>query len=83
MGNLKNRDDVLAIMQDLPQATVATVTEVLRLIKAKNLFGLGIGYIDTHLLASALLVPGSTLWTRDKRLLSTATQFGLTSNMAH
>lgn len=83
LGNLKNRDEVLAVLQDLPQATVATVTEVLRLIKAQSLFGLGIGYIDAHLLASALLLPGSTLWTRDKRLLSAATQLGLISNTAH
>src|SRR3989339_1602227 len=77
LGNLKNRDEVLMMMQDLPQATVATVAEVLGLIEVQNLFGLGIGYIDAHLLASVLLVPGSRLWTRDKRLLSAATQLGI------
>ena len=83
LGNLKNRDEVLMMMQDLPQATVATVAEVLRLIKMQNLFGLGIGYIDAHLQASVLLVPGSRLWTRDKRLLSAATQLGISVNMTH
>lgn len=71
------------MVQDLPQATAATVTEVLRLIKVQNLFDLGIGYIDAHLLASVLLVPGSRLWTRDKRLLSAATQLGISVNMTH
>jgi len=83
LGNLKNRDEVLMMMQDLPQAIVATVAEVLGLIEVQNLFGLGIGYIDAHLLASVLLVPGSRLWTRDKRLLSAATQLGISVNMTH
>lgn len=83
LENLINRDEVLMMMQDLPQATMATVSEVLGLIKVQNLFGLGIGYIDAHLLASVLLVPGSRLWTHDKRLRSAATQLGISVNMTH
>ncbi|EKD98268.1 MAG: hypothetical protein ACD_23C00502G0001, partial [uncultured bacterium] len=52
LGNLKNRDEVLMMMQDLPHATMATVSEVHGLTNVQNLFGLGIGYIDAHLLAS-------------------------------
>jgi len=83
LGNLKNRDEVLMRMQDLPQAAMATVAEVLGLINVQNLFGLGIGYLDAHLLASVLLVPGSRLWTRDKRLLTAATKLGISVNMTH
>ena len=83
LGNLGNRDAVLISLQDLPQSTVATETEVLRLIDEKHLFGLGIGYIDAHLLAAVLLTPGSVLWTRDKRLTSASTPLGIAANTTH
>ena len=83
LGNLKNRDEVLMMMQDLPQATVATVAEVLRLIKMQNLFGLGIGYIDAHLLAAVTLAPGTRLWTRDRRLGAASARLGLAYALAH
>lgn len=83
LGNLGNREAVLISLQNLPQSTVATETEVLRLIEDKSLFGMGIGYIDAHLLAAVLLTPGSVLWTRDKRLTSASTRLGIAANTAH
>ena len=83
LGKLRNRDTVLGALQDMPQAAVATEPEVLRLIGEKSLFGLGIGYIDAHLLAAVLLTPGSLLWTRDKRLLAASAQLGITANTTH
>ncbi|MEO8117772.1 MAG: type II toxin-antitoxin system VapC family toxin [Rhodoferax sp.] len=83
LGNLRNRDAVLGALQDLPQANVATEAEVLRFIAEKSLFGMGIGYIDAHLLAAVLLTPGSLLWTRDKRLLTASTRLGVAANTAH
>ncbi len=66
-GNLKNRKEILSLLQDLPVAQVAEHGEVLTFVEQRNLFGLGIGLIDAHLLASALLT-GVSLWTEDKRL---------------
>lgn len=83
LGNLGNRNAVLGALQDLPQAGVATEPEVLRFIGEKGLFGLGIGYIDAHLLAAVLLTPGSLLWTRDKRLLAASAQLGIAANATH
>jgi predicted nucleic acid-binding protein len=77
LGNLRHRHAVIGAIQELPQAQVATQSEVLRFIAEKRLFGQGIGYIDTHLLAAVFLTPGSTLWTRDKRLLASASQLGV------
>ena len=51
--------------------------EVLFFIDRHTLMGLGIGYIDAHLLASASLTPELEIWTRDKRLGAIATQLGL------
>ena len=83
LGNLRNRDTVLGALQDMPQAAVATEPEVLRCIGTKGLFGLGIGYIDAHLLAAVLLTPGALLWTRDQRLLAASVPLGVAANTTH
>lgn len=66
-GNLKNRAEIIALLHDLPMASRADDDEVMQFIEDRNLMGKGFGYIDIHLLMSALLsrVP---LWTLDKRL---------------
>ena len=72
-GNLKNRKAVLSLLQDLPAAPVATDEEALFFIDSHGLMGRGIGYVDTHLLASVSLAgTGGLLWTRDKRLNAVA-----------
>jgi len=77
LGNLRQRELILAALQDLPQSVVASDPEVLRFINQQALHGLGIGYVDAHLLASARLTPGGALWTRDKRLRAVADRLGL------
>lgn len=83
LGSLQNRAVILGALQDLPQAPVATEGEVLRFIEQNALYGIGIGYIDAHLLAAVRLSPGATLWTRDKRLLAAGTSLGLVENAVH
>lgn len=68
MGSLKQRAAVSGALQDLPKATIAQEDEVLHFTSARGLFGLGIGYIDAHLLAAVQLTPDALLWTRDQRL---------------
>jgi predicted nucleic acid-binding protein len=68
LGSLRNRQTILELLGQLPWAEMATDQEVLSLIEAETLHGTGIGLIDAHLLASAKLTAGSSLWTRDKRL---------------
>lgn len=75
-GNLRDRESVLGLLQALPQATVATDTEVLFFIERLALMGRGIGYIDAHLLASASLSRTARLWTRDARLGKVAAEMG-------
>ncbi|WP_427384091.1 type II toxin-antitoxin system VapC family toxin [Janibacter sp. G56] len=77
LGNLAGRNEVLGLLHNLPQATVATDVEVMTLIGHHRLFGLGIGYVDAHLLASTKLSAGAQLWTRDKRLRATAVRLEL------
>lgn len=77
LGHLRQRRTILTMLQGLPQATAATHAEVLSLIERQSLAGLGIGYVDAHLLASARLSAGSAFWTRDRRLASVAERLGL------
>lgn len=67
-GEIARRREVLDLLLTLPSAVVADDDEVLHFIEHYRLMGKGIGYIDAHLLASAVLTNGATLWTRDKRL---------------
>ena len=77
MGLFKNREETLGALQDLPQAVRAADDEVLRFVSGNKLEGLGMGYVDAHLLVSALFSPGTMLWTRDKVLRKTAETFGV------
>ena len=76
LGHLRQRDALLQLLSDLPQAVPAGDTEVLEFIKLHNLHGLGIDYVDAHLLASTRLT-AAPLWTRDKCLHQAATKLGL------
>jgi len=77
LGSLRQRAAILGALLDLPQATRATDDEVLAFIDRAGLHGLGIGYVDAHLLASVRLTPDARLWTRDRRLLAAAERLGL------
>lgn len=70
-GHLKNRREILAHLHALLPAKVLEQEEVLQFIETRRLFGSGIGWIDAHLLASALLSRVS-LWTNDSNLLKAA-----------
>ncbi|MDB5842653.1 MAG: ribonuclease [Herminiimonas sp.] len=81
LGSMRNRDIFLNALQALPQASVATEEEVMDFIARHALFGIGIGYIDAHLLAAVRLSHGALFWTRDKRLLAASTRLGLSANL--
>lgn len=77
LGNLRQRKVILSALDNLPQAPVAFADEVNFFIETHALFGLGIGLIDAHLLASTQLSGNAKLWTRDKRLLAVAMRLNL------
>lgn len=77
LGNLRNREGFIAFARDLPEPPLAEPVEVLNLIMNAQLAGSGIGYVDAHLLASTMLLPGGLLWTHDKRLAKMALQLGI------
>ncbi len=68
---MKNRTEILSLLQILPQASMLDSDEILKFIDNEGLLGIGIGLVDAHLLASTLLAHAK-LWTEDKRLKSAA-----------
>ena len=77
-GNLRNREEILRLLNDLPQSPVASPAEALHFIEQNQLMGQSIGYIDVHLLAASALAENALLWTSDKRLKKVAIGMKLT-----
>lgn len=71
-GNLRARQEILALLKGLPALPVASDEEVLFFIEHHRIMGRGIGFVDAQLLAATALRPGTRLWTRDKRLSALA-----------
>lgn len=83
LGSLRQRDLILEALRGLPSALVAHDEEVHAFIDHHRLFGIGIGYIDVHLLAATVLTPDVRFWTRDKRLRAAALRLGVDANLDH
>ena len=66
-GNLRRRGEILSLLRNIPEAPLLDHDEVLAFVETHRLMGTGIGWIDAHLLASAVL-GNMLLWTRDRRL---------------
>lgn len=75
-GTIKNREEILDLLQTLDSSPEISFQEVLRFIEMNKLQGKGIGFIDVHLLASSLL-SDYRLWTNDKKLHNIARKMGI------
>ena len=74
-GRLCARAEILSLLGALPRSPVVTHEEVISFVERHNLAGVGIGWIDAHLLASARLEQHE-LWTRDAQLRRAALRIG-------
>ena len=81
LAPLPKREILLTFLDLLPQLRIASQNEVRTLIEAHSLHNRGIGLIDAHLLAAALIAPGTQLWTRDTFLRKIAAGFGILANL--
>ena len=70
-GSLRKREQILSYLAALPATAVVSHEEALHFLQERELHGKGLGWIDVHLLASAVL-SGCRLWTLDKTLASAA-----------
>jgi predicted nucleic acid-binding protein len=74
LGGLSAREE--EVFGRLPSADIVPHGEVLKLVKRRRLTRRGIGWVDAHLLASALTSSGS-LWSADGALRSAASDLGV------
>ena len=75
-GGLKNRKVIISLLKALPEVQTAESDEIINFIESKRLFGTGLGFVDIHLLASALLTK-VLLWTSDKPLQTAAAKLNI------
>jgi hypothetical protein len=65
-GFIKNRKEIMSLLMSLPAAPVLEFDELMYFIDENQMMGIGIGFVDVHLLASAQL-SGTFLWATDKK----------------
>ena len=75
IGDRGGRRKLLAAYEQMPQAAMVPHRDVARFVRDRDLHGRGVGWIDVHLLASAI-VGRLQLWTADPRFSAVAKEFG-------
>jgi predicted nucleic acid-binding protein len=76
IGDPGGRRTLLAAYERIHQASTIPHREVVEFVRSRNLQGRGVGWIDIHLLASAL-VGRLPLWTADSHLSAMTTELGV------
>ena len=76
LGSLARRSEVIEQLGQIPGTPIAEHQEVMAFIGLNGLAGTGVGYVDCHLLTTALLQGGS-VWTNDKRLAAHARRLAI------
>jgi predicted nucleic acid-binding protein len=76
IGDKGGRKPLLAMYEQMHQAPAVPHVDVVDFVRSRRLHGRGIGWIDAHLLASAL-VARLKLWTTDPRLSTLAGELGI------
>jgi len=75
-GNLADRPRVLGLLSELPRAGEASFEEAIRFVHEQHLHGIGLGWVDVQLLASARLAAWQ-LWTLDRTLAAASRRLGV------
>ena len=83
LGHLRKRTQWLLRLKELPAVHIAEPDEVLDLIERQKLIAAGVGYVDVHLVATAVVTRDCWVWTRDKRLRMIADQLGVAAKLDH
>ncbi|OGJ84882.1 MAG: hypothetical protein A2487_07340 [Candidatus Raymondbacteria bacterium RifOxyC12_full_50_8] len=81
-GNLKNRKEIFRLLNYLPSIQTITDEEYDFFIERHRLFETGLGFVDIHLLASALM-SHCLIYTRDKILFVAANTLRIAYKNGH
>lgn len=75
-GTMARRALMLRFLDALPKVPPARHHEVMALIDAGGLAGMGLGWVDAHLLAASKMT-GTPLWSLDRALRQAAERLGV------
>ena len=78
IGDRGGRPAILTTYGGIHQAPVVPHADVVEFVGRRRIAGRGLGWIDAHLLASAL-VAHAALWTADRRLATVAGELRIAS----
>ena len=81
LGNLKDRSVFLKALERLMVLRNVDDQGVRHLVEERRLWGRGLSAVDAALLASVVVTPGVSLWTRDKRLRQAARDVGVLAEL--
>ncbi len=76
IGDPGGRSEFLKLYDVIHRVPAVAHSEVTAFVRLHKLYGRGIGWIDAHLLASALIADTS-LWTADEHLARVAAELGI------
>jgi predicted nucleic acid-binding protein len=76
VGDRGGRAKLLASYEKMHQASLVPHGDVVAFVRARRLHGRGLGWVDVHLLASAI-VGHLQLWTADQSFAALASEFGV------
>lgn len=76
IGDCGGRRKVLDAYERIHQASTVPHSEVVKFVRDRDLHGRGVGWIDVHLLASAI-VGHMDLWTVDSNFSALAEELGV------
>ena len=75
-GSIKNRHEIISLLNDLPSTEMLDHHDIMEFIEYRKIMNKGIGYVDVHLLGSAL-ISETPLWTFDNALKKIANQLSI------
>lgn len=81
LGSLKDRSILLKALERLMIVRNVDDQGVRHLVEERRLWGRGLSAVDATLLASTIVTPGVSLWTRDKRLRHAASDVGVLADL--
>jgi hypothetical protein len=76
VGDVGGRGKLLAAYAQMHRAETVAHAEVVVFVRSRRLLGRGLGWIDAHLLASAI-VQRHQIWTADVRFAAVASELGI------
>ena len=75
-GGMKNRNEIINLLNALPSVHLLEHDEIMEFIEVRKIMNQGIGYVDVHILGSAI-VSETPLWTLDKSLRKAANKLSI------